>query len=572
MIKRCVVFVSLLAALCGTARADDFPGNVDVERFERIAIQHQQTVKTFDTFSRQVLTEITGRGSLEGRPASVTVLDIAFRPEAYQTANIIKIKAVPVREVLRDELTRAKVIDAAEGKRLYEKGTISLELWRRPETFKAMRDLIQSDARKSEAVAEVDQAATMLEMIGGGDFALFRFIPPAPGSGERLWHNLGDCTGNFAAYAQSLQANGLTAKAPLAGYDNAALLHIGEEFGALIHAWRDKNGPEASRHLDTLAGQLAEVNSDQYPSASRRGVELFYNRMFKFTLPGAAFYFLAFVCFLAGARSGVSGLRKWGLRFFITGYTIHTLGIAIRWWLVAGQHESWFYGIPIKNQFESVLMSCWFGATIGLVLELALKPKIRGIIGSAVAFVGWIGLVAIFSAPYIADRDIGGEINQVTGVLMSYWLYIHVTMATASYALITASFVLGVWWLIKYYLTQGGLSAGPANDQSAAASTFLITLDQCNLVLLQLAFWILGTAIVLGAVWADESWGRPWGWDPKETFALVTWIVYLVIVHVRVATHNKAWWTAVLSIVGFFVMLFNWIGVNFFLVGLHSYA
>src|SRR5690349_16545594 len=122
MIKRCVVFVSLLAALCGTARADDFPGNVDVERFERIAIQHQQTVKTFDTFSRQVLTEITGRGSLEGRPASVTVLDIAFRPEAYQTANIIKIKAVPVREVLRDELTRAKVIDAAEGKRLYEKG------------------------------------------------------------------------------------------------------------------------------------------------------------------------------------------------------------------------------------------------------------------------------------------------------------------------------------------------------------------------------------------------------------------------------------------------------------------
>jgi ABC-type transport system involved in cytochrome c biogenesis permease subunit len=102
--------------------------------------------------------------------------------------------------------------------------------------------------------------------------------------------------------------------------------------------------------------------------------------------------------------------------------------------------------------------------------------------------------------------------------------------------------------------------------------TFLATLDQCHLVVVQLAFWILGVGVILGAVWADESWGRPWGWDPKETFALVTWIVYLIVVHVRVATEDKAWWTAVLSIVGFFVMLFNWIGVNFFLVGLHSYA
>ena len=104
------------------------------------------------------------------------------------------------------------------------------------------------------------------------------------------------------------------------------------------------------------------------------------------------------------------------------------------------------------------------------------------------------------------------------------------------------------------------------------AVPFLATLDACNLVVLQLGFWILGVGIVFGTIWADQSWGRFWGWDPKETFALVTWIVYLIVVHVRVVTDDKAWWTAVLSIVGFFIMLFNWIGVNFFLVGLHSYA
>jgi len=206
---------------------------------------------------------------------------------------------------------------------------------------------------------------------------------------------------------------------------------------------------------------------------------------------------------------------------------------------------------------------------------------------------------------------------------MSYWLYMHVTMVTASYALIGMGFLLSAWWLVKYYLNYNSLSRsaggqlsantpslthtsitapgvltldftstlarmlffpqpaekvayasakGSSESESAKAASFLVTLDACNLVVLQLAFWILGVGIILGAVWADQSWGRPWGWDPKETFALVTWIVYLIVVHVRVATEHKAWWTAVLSIVGFGIMLFNWIGVNFFLVGLHSYA
>jgi len=80
----------------------------------------------------------------------------------------------------------------------------------------------------------------------------------------------------------------------------------------------------------------------------------------------------------------------------------------------------------------------------------------------------------------------------------------------------------------------------------------------------------LGT--ILGAVWADVSWGRPWGWDPKEVFALNTWLVFLILVHVRVKVRDKALWTAALALAGCAVMLFNWIAVNFVIVGLHSYA
>ena len=102
-------------------------------------------------------------------------------------------------------------------------------------------------------------------------------------------------------------------------------------------------------------------------------------------------------------------------------------------------------------------------------------------------------------------------------------------MVTASYSLIGMGFLLSSWWLVRYYF-GGGAAAG------VGPGSFLGTLDLCNLVVLQLAFWMLGAGIIFGAIWADQSWGRPWGWDPKETFALVTWMVYLIAVHVMVAT------------------------------------
>src|SRR5205814_6161469 len=93
-----------------------------------------------------------------------------------------------------------------------------------------------------------------------------------------------------------------------------------------------------------------------------------------------------------------------------------------------------------------------FGAVVGFILELW---RSRGIFGAAASFVGWLSLTAIFAVPYVTDTEIGGEIGQVQGVLMSYWLYIHVTMVTASYALIGMAFLLSAWWLVNYYRNYG---------------------------------------------------------------------------------------------------------------------
>ncbi|MFQ5589812.1 MAG: cytochrome c biogenesis protein CcsA [Phycisphaerae bacterium] len=96
--------------------------------------------------------------------------------------------------------------------------------------------------------------------------------------------------------------------------------------------------------------------------------------------------------------------------------------------------------------------------------------------------------------------------------------------------------------------------------------------DAATMVLIELAFVMLWTGIIMGAIWADHSWGRPWGWDPKEVFALNTFIIFLILIHVRLKVRDKAFWTSIIAVAGFEVMMFNWIVVNFVITGLHSYA
>ncbi len=119
-------------------------------------------------------------------------------------------------------------------------------------------------------------------------------------------------------------------------------------------------------------------------------------------------------------------------------------------------------------------------------------------------------------------------------------------------------------------LILGGAS-GPTflrQEKPTAGQVF----DGATMVLVELSFIMLWTGLVMGAIWADHSWGRPWGWDPKEVFALNTFIIFLVLIHVRLKVRDKAFWTAILAVVGFEVMMFNWIVVNFVISGLHSYA
>lgn len=614
-----VLGVLAMVLSAGRAWAEPFFEAVNLEPLRIISVQDNQTLKTLETFSRQRLAMITGKTSLEGQKALPVVLDMTFRPELYRNRNIVRVKSVPLRKDFAD----FKGISDEEKSRILHEGTVSLAFLERPDVQEFLEEVRGTASFKNDAVNDLLSAGMALKQLGtrGPQIPAPAIAPRA--EGDQNWKTTDQIVTNVPRYVEAMRSHGQTnLPPPQPGYTGKEELlgRIVDAQRDLNFAWRSQNVTEANRAIATLASLLPQVNAEVYPAEIKRRVEVMYNSMAKLTVPGAFVYFIAFALFILGVYSGVTGLRLWALRFFALAFVIHTVAIAVRWWLVSKSVGNWFESIPIKNQFESVLFSSWFGAAVGLGLELW---RSRGVWGAAASFVGWLSLVAIFAAPFVAGREIGGEIGMAAGVLMSYWLYIHVTMAVAAYALIGMSFMLGVWWLIKYYSQYRTVRRLPKNQlagdvnklddlvlpgpggavlsmrqtllamvffpvravseataaarvesvpSDAKARQFLATLDACNLVLLQMAFWVLGVAIILGAVWADQSWGRPWGWDPKETFALVTWIVYLAIIHIRMGTVDKAWWTAVLSILGFGVMLFNWIGVNFFLVGLHSYA
>ena len=572
---------STLARAASSQQAiDHFAANVDLAPLRTMAVMDQQTVKTFDSYCRQMLQRITGASAVGGQDPVFTVIDIANHPADYQSVNLIKVGNVP----LLMEFQKLPALSAAERQRIASTGMVSLELLNQPEVEEMFARLQSGDIRKTQAIDQVKQSANELRRLSFSITSELlipaQVVPPASRKADGKWHRLIEMVWNDPKMAARAKLDQQNVPDPLPGYLAPLLqpaLHAAVD---LRQAWRVRDAAAVNTASNKLVDALAQLDPAEYPSQTVRTIEVMYNRFAKLTLPGAACYFFAMVCFLMSTRTGLARLRLWGVRLLVLGFAIHSAGIAVRWVLEGS--------IPIKNEFESVMFSAWFGVAVGLMLELRMQ---RSFLGAAAGFVGWLSLLALFTVPNVFHVSIGENIGQVNGVLMSYWLYIHVTMVTASYSMIGMAFLLGSWWLIKYYMNRASLTsvssdqldgqrfgsehASAGNESSATKppiANFLTALDACNLVVLQLAFWTLGIGIVLGAIWADQSWGRFWAWDPKETFALVTWIAYLVIVHVRVATAHKAWWTAALSIVGFFLMLFNWIGVNYFLPGLHSYA
>jgi cytochrome c-type biogenesis protein CcsB len=226
-------------------------------------------------------------------------------------------------------------------------------------------------------------------------------------------------------------------------------------------------------------------------------------------------------------------------------FAIHTLGIGLRWYI--GGYA------PISNTYETMVYIAYAAVLTGVVF---LRK-------STIALAASLMMAGIFIfAAYLGEID--PEITNLVPVLKSYWLSVHVSVITASYGFFGVGAILGLITLLLFLLRS---------ETRIHIDTHIKNIRHINEVALTLGLTLLVIGNFLGGIWANESWGRYWGWDPKETWAYISILVYVMVLHVRLI---KPWYSvylfSVLSVVSFFSILMTYFGVNFYLAGMHSYA
>jgi cytochrome c-type biogenesis protein CcsB len=261
----------------------------------------------------------------------------------------------------------------------------------------------------------------------------------------------------------------------------------------------------------------------------------------------AAFLYIAFWVF----KKPLPGrLATWTVFLAVIA---NTIGIAMRWM------ESYRLGIghaPLSNLYESLVFFAWTIAVVYLVIEKKYENRIIGAFTTPLAF---LAMAYASMSPNISDR-----IQPLLPALKSNWLIAHVIACFIGYAAFAIAF--GISWM---YLFKQRDTEGKSNLLAHFPNTKI--LEELNHQMIMFGFLFLTTGIITGAVWANSAWGRYWGWDPKETWSLITWFIYATLLHARMMRGWGGKHIAYLSIIGFVAVLFTYFGVNY-LPGLHSYG
>ena len=263
-----------------------------------------------------------------------------------------------------------------------------------------------------------------------------------------------------------------------------------------------------------------------------------------------------FICFLSyfifiASRNKILGTLSTSL--LMIGLVLHTGGLFLRW---VETRQTGFGYVPLSNMYESLIFFSWTIVLIYLILEFKYQQKIVGVFVIPFAFLA-IALTSIVPG-------IDAKITPLVPALKSNWLTIHVTTCFFGYASFVVSFGISILFLIRERKET-------RNKEVTKWLPSGSILDELNYKSIMIGFPMLTLGIITGAAWANYAWGSYWSWDPKETWSLITWFVYAAFLHARFTRDWKGRKAAFLSIIGFISVLFTYFGVNYLILGLHSY-
>ena len=495
--------------------------SLDFQPFGLLAIQDGGRRKPVDTFAREALIKITGRSSYTDQAGKY------WQPENFLLSAMLETrdwKNEPMVLVSLGELKEQLGFSKTERRFSFAQLSASTELRQITNEAHALKRAENPlDRVQQEALSVSDRLGLLAHLIDGSAL----FIVPALQNDTDQW--LVPDPSAVALY-----------------YNEEQFAPAFAQLQSMASAYARADSFGFSRAANQLRQDMRALSPRIYPIESKLRLEYFYNHFDGF-YRAIWIYGLAFLALLiAHLRGRGRFLGGAGVLLAICALAFHATGIVLRC-LIGGRP-------PVTNMYESIIWVSFAASCFGMIFFARYRTPIYLLASIPVTFVA---LLLVHQMPIAMPSSI----DPLVPVLRdNFWLTVHVLTITLSYAAFALAMGFGHILLFRY-----------ARDPSGASSD--VSIHFWLYRVLQLGVLLLAAGTILGGVWANYSWGRFWGWDPKETWALIALLCYITTLHGRLA----GWWTqfglVVASVVCFLAVLMAWYGVNFVLgKGLHSYG
>ena len=519
-----IALISLLGWTTNSAMAAAPSKGDHIKSFGRLLVQdHEGRIEPVNTLASDLLRKITKKDNWEGLSPVEFLLDMSANPEKWKGVPLIKVDNKDLQKALgvsTNFVSFGQMFDQVGNYRLND---LVQQAYNTKQTSRNKYD---------KEIINVDERINICYQIFKGDFLK---IFPVPNDANKTWATISTLPVTMNK-AELDFASGIL-QLYFAEYNNAQL---------------SNNWSKADEYLGYIKKYQTTHGSDIIPSSTKISLEIFYNKFNIFGKLAKTFALLGFVMLmfhfmLIFKPSGnYAKFIKGGTVLVFLAFLLYTTGLGIRWYISG--HAPW------SNGYETMIYIGWATILSGFIfarrspISLAVTTILTAII-LFVAGMSWMN----------------PEITNLVPVLKSYWLIVHVAIITASYGFLAMGALLGMLNLVLMILRN------PRNEKTIRFTILEVSYIIEMALIIGLFMLIIGSFI--GGVWANESWGRYWGWDPKETWALVTVLVYSIILHLRKIPGLKSIIAlSSLALVGLFSVLMTFFGVNYYLSGMHSYG
>jgi len=493
------------------------------EKFEKLLVQDRGgRIKPIQTLASELSRKITRKEEFNGLNSSQLFLSMIYNPGYWQTIKMIKVSHPALEEKLGAENHYAAFLDFFDDKFNY----VLTE-----DVAIANRKKPSEQSKYDKEVLKVDERTNICFMIYQG--SLLRIFPKA-NEENNTWFTPNDYkefTTHDSTFVKSI---------------------MGFYFMSINQSFEKNDWSLADSSLTFIADYQTKFGAAVLPEQSKIDMEIRYNKLniFKKLFMYYSMIGLFLLIFIFAEIFTSAKWVKYVITFFASLlfvlFVAHTGGLAMRWYISG--HAPW------SNGYESMVYIAWVTILAGFVFSRTSKMTLAAtaILTSLILMVAHLNWL-------------DPEITPLVPVLKSYWLMIHVAIITGSYGFLGLGALLGFMNLILMII-KSAKNKIKVND-TIKELTFI------NEMTLTVGLFMAAVGTFLGGVWANESWGRYWGWDPKETWALVIVLVYAMILHLRfIPKANGKFLFNLVSVLGFATVIMTYFGVNYYLSGLHSYA